>query len=40
MQADLDELLALYRVMSDEQKQQLLKSAEELIQQQEHQASG
>jgi len=31
MQAELDELLALFREMNDEQKQQLIKSAQELI---------
>jgi hypothetical protein len=34
MQAELDELLALYRVMTDEQKQQLMESAKELIKEQ------
>lgn len=31
MQAELDELLALFREMNDEQKQQLIKSAQELV---------
>jgi hypothetical protein len=34
MQAELDELLALYRSMSDEQKQQLMETAQELIKEQ------
>ena len=34
MQAELDELLALYRAMNDEQKQHLIKSAEQLIEEQ------
>lgn len=40
MQAELDELLALWRTMSDEQKQELIKSADDLIKQQQNQASG
>ncbi len=31
MQAELDELLALYRAMTNEQKQQLMETAQELI---------
>ena len=38
MQAELDELLALYGSMTDEQKQQLLETAEELIKEQLNQA--
>lgn len=34
MQAELDELLALYREMNDEQKQQLMETAQELIKEQ------
>ena len=34
MQADLDELLVLYRGMTDEQKQQLVETAQELIREQ------
>lgn len=39
MQAELDELLALYRAMTDEQKQQLMESAQELIKKQQKQAT-
>lgn len=34
MQAELDELLALYRAMINEQKQQLMEYAQELIKEQ------
>lgn len=37
MQAELDELLALYRSMNNEQKQRLIKTAEELTEKK-HQA--
>jgi hypothetical protein len=39
MQAELDELLALYRGMTDEQKQQLMETAQELIKEQQKQAT-
>lgn len=39
MQAELDELLALYRAMNDEQKQELTKHAQELIKEQQKQAT-
>ena len=31
MQAELDELLALYRMMDEKQKQQLIEAAKELL---------
>ena len=34
MQAELDELLALYRAMTDEEKQQLMETAQKLIKEQ------
>jgi len=39
MQAELDELLALYRGMTDKQKQQLVESAQKLIKEQLEQAT-
>jgi hypothetical protein len=39
MQAELDELLALYRSMEDEQKQELIKSAQEIVKQQQNQTT-
>ena len=39
MQAELDELLSIYRMMTEDQKQQLVESAKALLEEENPQAS-